>query len=664
MRKLLIILLLQSLLLSQAAAQSRFPQPFEINTDTLLIDTLPNASWQVLEDKDGGLNVAQILNAPYNNLFHDDPGEINFHIPVYWFRFALKNTTGHELKIGFYEHLKSVSDWYFIKEDGAVIHHQSGLEIPWSKNESLKFVTYFTSSLNFMPLVLQPGETIAVYNRTAYNYFNYSNTDPHRFYITYGSTEKVLLKNYVENDAHYFNSVSNAFFFGLMFVTALFSIFSFITIREKVYLYFGLYVFFLGFGRFLIESEFYLEFLKEHPLIFSNILLHFFWFLPLLFLTRFISLLLDVKRYYPRWNSFLFYLSAFYAGIAFSADCFDYLLRGTDYWGIVNSAAIKLSLVLMSCVLITLFLFLKQHLFSYNRFLISIIPAFFTWTVGFGLFNYVDHSPGFQQWVNNNWHTTENICLIWQVVCFSWLLFHQFVVLKNEVTKKEMEKQVERSELLAQKSEIEMQALRAQMNPHFIFNSLNSINRFILQNNKAEASEYLTKFSKLVRLILQNSQFSMISLDSEIESLSLYLELEALRFNYYFAYKINIASDIDLESLKVPPLIIQPYVENAIWHGLMHKEEKGELTIDILSADAGIIFRITDNGIGRQKAAELASKSATRHKSMGLRLTAQRISMLQQMAGEESPVSVVDLTYPDGSAAGTEVTIIIPEIYD
>ena len=96
----------------------------------------------------------------------------------------------------------------------------------------------------------------------------------------------------------------------------------------------------------------------------------------------------------------------------------------------------------------------------------------------------------------------------------------------------------------------------------------------------------------------------------------------------------------------------------------MHKEEKGELTIDILSADAGIIFRITDNGIGRQKAAELASKSATRHKSMGLRLTAQRISMLQQMAGEESPVSVVDLTYPDGSAAGTEVTIIIPEIYD
>ena len=103
-----------------------------------------------------------------------------------------------------------------------------------------------------------------------------------------------------------------------------------------------------------------------------------------------------------------------------------------------------------------------------------------------------------------------------------------------------------------------MQALRAQMNPHFIFNSLNSINRFILQNNKAEASEYLTKFSKLVRLILQNSQFSMISLDSEIESLSLYLELEALRFNYYFAYKINIASDIDLESLKVPRLSYSP----------------------------------------------------------------------------------------------------------
>src|SRR4030095_410376 len=117
--------------------------------------------------------------------------------------------------------------------------------------------------------------------------------------------------------------------------------------------------------------------------------------------------------------------------------------------------------------------------------------------------------------------------------------------------------------------------LRAQMNPHFIFNSLNSINMFILENNKLQASEYLSKFSRLVRLILQNSQKILIPLEKELEALQLYLELEALRFDQSFEYKILMDDEVDTSVLRVPPLIIQPYAENAIWHGLMHKKEKG-----------------------------------------------------------------------------------------
>src|ERR1051326_355540 len=180
------------------------------------------------------------------------------------------------------------------------------------------------------------------------------------------------------------------------------------------------------------------------------------------------------------------------------------------------------------------------------------------------------------------------------------------------------ELELQKLEAEKQLTEVEMQALRAQMNPHFIFNSLNSINRFILQNNRAQASEYLTKFSKLVRMILQNSQASLISLESELESLGLYLEMEALRFNYHFNYKISVPKDLDIEMLKVPPLIIQPYVENAIWHGLMHKEEKGQLDIEVSQENDHLFFKITDDGIGRKMATELASKSATKHKSMGL----------------------------------------------
>ena len=241
---------------------------------------------------------------------------------------------------------------------------------------------------------------------------------------------------------------------------------------------------------------------------------------------------------------------------------------------------------------------------------------------------------------------------------------HRREIAENELQIQKLESEGTKAELQQQATELEMQALRAQMNPHFIFNSLNSINRFILQNNRAQASEYLTKFSRLVRMILQNSQAPLISLESELESLGLYLEMEALRFNYHFDYKISIPKGLDVDMLKVPPLIIQPYVENAIWHGLMQKEEKGQLDIEISQEDGFLYFKITDNGIGRKQAAALASKSVTKHRSMGLRITADRIAMMQSSNGNESPVTINDLVNADGTAAGTEVIIKIPAIYD
>ena len=141
-------------------------------------------------------------------------------------------------------------------------------------------------------------------------------------------------------------------------------------------------------------------------------------------------------------------------------------------------------------------------------------------------------------------------------------------IVKQELIRQELESEKTKAELQQQAAELEMQALRAQMNPHFIFNSLNSINMFILENNKLQASEYLSKFSRLVRLILQNSQETFIPLEKELEALQLYLELESLRFEQKFEYKIQIDDEVDTTVLKVPPLIIQPYAENAIWHGL------------------------------------------------------------------------------------------------
>lgn len=241
---------------------------------------------------------------------------------------------------------------------------------------------------------------------------------------------------------------------------------------------------------------------------------------------------------------------------------------------------------------------------------------------------------------------------------------NQLEIVQNELRLQKLESEATKANLQQKAAELEMQALRAQMNPHFIFNSLNSINRFILKNDRTQASEYLTKFSKLVRLILQNSQATLISLESELEGLALYLELEALRFEQRFSYKIHISKDLEISELKVPPLFIQPYAENAIWHGLMHKEEKGQLDIDVTQENKHLVLRIIDNGIGRKQSAALGSKSATRHKSLGLKITADRIATINSSTKNEAPITIHDLVNADGSAAGTEVTIRIPIAYD
>jgi tetratricopeptide (TPR) repeat protein len=235
---------------------------------------------------------------------------------------------------------------------------------------------------------------------------------------------------------------------------------------------------------------------------------------------------------------------------------------------------------------------------------------------------------------------------------------------QNELLLQKLEGEATKATLQQRASDLEMQALRAQMNPHFIFNSLNSINRYILTNDRVLASEYLTTFSKLIRLILSNSRAPLITLESELEGLALYLKLESLRFENRFEYNISLPADLEPSELKIPPLILQPYVENAIWHGLMHKADPGYLEITIRRKREFIYINISDNGIGRKHAAALSSKSATRNKSLGLKITAERIA---HMFGDQSanvPITINDLANPDGTAAGTEVIVKIPVIYD
>ncbi len=212
-------------------------------------------------------------------------------------------------------------------------------------------------------------------------------------------------------------------------------------------------------------------------------------------------------------------------------------------------------------------------------------------------------------------------------------------------------------------AETEMQLMRSRMNPHFIFNCLNSIKLYAAENNGRAAILYLDKFSRLMRLVLENSKRDCVELARELEALRLYLEIECIRFKEKLRYEIGIDDNVDMEYLEVPPMLIQPYVENAIWHGLMHKEAGGKVTIALSfdAQDSMLTVVIKDDGIGREKAMALKSKSAA-HKSMGMDITNDRIALINDRYRTHASVTVTDHYTSGGTPSGTEVRLRIPVI--
>jgi tetratricopeptide (TPR) repeat protein len=217
----------------------------------------------------------------------------------------------------------------------------------------------------------------------------------------------------------------------------------------------------------------------------------------------------------------------------------------------------------------------------------------------------------------------------------------------------------QQAELKEHAAKLEMQALRAQMNPHFIFNCLSSINCFILDNDTEAASDYLTRFSRLIRMVLTNSEKSLITLEEELKMLRLYMDMERLRFENAFDYTITYTNDVDVETLMVPPLLLQPFCENAIWHGLMHKVGQGHLAIAISKNEEYLNCIISDDGVGRSKAAELNSKSANKEKSMGLKITNERLSLFNNEKGAATFYEIEDMVDATGAVTGTKVTLKI-----
>ena len=224
---------------------------------------------------------------------------------------------------------------------------------------------------------------------------------------------------------------------------------------------------------------------------------------------------------------------------------------------------------------------------------------------------------------------------------------------KSALTLAQKDTVIEKQRTIQQK----LKALSAQMNPHFIFNSLNSIQYYITTNDLGNSELFLTNFAGLMRKTLDNSEHTFIYLNKEIETLKEYIELEKLRLKNQFKYTIHIGETIEIDLMRIPTLLIQPYVENAIWHGIASMKNGGKITVTIEEEDNRLKCVIDDNGVGRLKSKELKDKE---HKSYAMSIAKTRLDLINTMEDDIVSINIIDKVNEDGNPTGTTVELYVP----
>jgi ligand-binding sensor domain-containing protein len=277
-------------------------------------------------------------------------------------------------------------------------------------------------------------------------------------------------------------------------------------------------------------------------------------------------------------------------------------------------------------------------------FLVSVMNADGQWSSREAKVNFTIKAPLWQEW----WF--KSLCWLFIIGMIALLLRYRL-----RKRQEEDERNVGLYKLLVK---LKLKALRAQMNPHFTFNVMNSIQHFIVNKDEESALRYLSKFSKLVRAILNNSEKNGVTVKEELEVIRLYLELEAMRFEKRFDYEIIVDPEIEEGTVEIPSMLIQPYIENAVKHGILPLTSTGKITVEIKKQEKFIRCVIEDNGIGREKAAE--NRGSSEHKSFGTAITQERLAVINTLYNSTLSEKIIDLYGPDGKPAGTRVEIYIP----
>ncbi|MBD2699914.1 histidine kinase [Spirosoma sp. BT702] len=593
---------------------------------------LPGKAVQVLIDKSGKLSFEQIRSTEYSRRFLPNNGAslaFGSSNAVIWLRFRAVADQPGDWLLESTNYMINDLRFYSISERSGKLHiSQQGshfLDSPKDIQHNLTYfrpfpfsttsdtVTCYLRVWNAMPLVL-----------------------PMRF---------ITVRQMAEESHR--NDLFHGLLFGILMAMALYNGFLLIAIRDVAYLYYVAYVLFIllatdigGYTNELVMAKFFPQYSFYASVVYS---------LALVFILLFARRFLDTPRHSMRINQGITCLL-----VACSLPQLFIILGFRVQASIVMEGLIIATAIYLWCIGI----YLLMRGVREARFYVLAWSIFFLSAVMF-----VAQLNGL---LPQNLLTVNGVRVgtALETVLLSFALADRINVYRRENFQAQtqlFESIREREQTKTKLAETENKLLRAQINPHFLFNSLNSIQRFILSKEPLIASDYLGKFANLMRFNLDQSRSATTLLQREIEMLTVYLQLESLRFNGRFTYCIDVAPDLNTYAVSIPGMMLQPFVENAIWHGVMHKPDNGHICINFTQLTVSRLrCTVEDNGVGRKRSAELESVNRIRHRSAGLSLTTERLALLNEDHYVGNPLVIDDLYQNDGTSAGTRVTIDLP----
>ena len=623
--------------MGQAASFAQKTEPILLSqklNDEGFVDGTKNATLFI--DSTSKKNLKSIDNQVFKSLssFKFEQLSFTYYSYTFWLKLTVKNPTDSLINSLFTTGIHKSME-VFRKVNGKY----EKLQI--TRQELLPNERPYRFDEQYVPLTFQPNETYQLLIKVTEHPQIYFKLTPK--FVSYAWEYEDKVRAFFDE---YFILANDGFYVSIILFVATYMFIMFFVERKRYYLYYGFYLFFLVlFAFWAIEHSPYtiIVFSYFPALKFSGnnntylLITNIFYYL-------FHYEFLELPKISSKFSKIIVFYIKVLIGLLIIDIFVNFILR--DYWfgGIIW--------ILTQPIVAIFGIYGTYQLYRIKGPFVRYIQIGSTVLVLGAILGFLEQLLLLKPADNILMRLTPsipfNVGVLIEIFCFSTALGYKTWLAQRE-----------RNHLMKAVKESELRTLRSQINPHFVFNSLNSIKSYILQHRSLEASEYLTDFSTLMRSILQFSKEKFITLSDELETAVLYIKLEKLRFEEGFSFVYELQEGIDTDEILIPPLLLQPYIENAIKHGLMNKEGGRNLKLSVISEKEQIIISIDDNGIGR-KQASLLRQNSLKHQSMGMSINKERVELLKQTNDLHIMISIIDKKLPDGSSDGTKVMIFLP----